>query len=110
MVRKRSRILFSGPFDTQNMINFRYFGTTLGFLFLEGFFLVDGWRRRGHALQITNKKTSALSNYLGHFKTYVKCDHCTHAVIMMGTSDAMVGLLVTTAIPVPYWAVRKISR
>ena len=66
MVRKRSRILFSGPLDTQNMINFRYFGTTLGFLFsegflfLEGFFLADGWRRRGHALQITNKKTSAL--------------------------------------------------
>ena len=64
MVRKRSRIRFSGPLDTKNILNFRYFGTTLGFLFLEGFFLVDGWRRRGHALQITNKKTSALKAYL----------------------------------------------
>ena len=50
------------------MLNFRYFGTTLGFLFsegflfLEGFFLAADGRRRGRALQITNKKTSALTN------------------------------------------------
>ena len=90
MVRKRSRILFSGPLDTTNMLNLGYFGITLGFLFsegflfLEGFFLVDGWRRRGHALQITNKKTSALTikksfffvRAVRIFKTIARCSKC----------------------------------
>jgi len=57
----------SGTPRYKNRLNFQPFQTTLGFLFLGGFLFFGGFflaadgRRRGRALQITNKKTSALS-------------------------------------------------